>query len=240
VWGGSNNVLKGNKISSQSSGPSIYILDNATADADDNEVSNNRVSGTSASYSLQIGAGSTNTLVRDNSLGAGATGTLLDSGTTSNISGTNGESFAVMSMTGQSTEVASVGSSTWTKIAGTTASEVAQDFTITTTSGGRLTYTGVATKKFLCDFKISLNTGTTWNAASEKAYVTIAKGGTPDVSQAVGIHMTGSPTIDGENIAFGGYVQLATDEYVEIYFMSDGAAGNDLVATDGIFTIRGI
>jgi hypothetical protein len=116
--------------------------------------------------------------------------------------------------------VADTGASgTYVKINGTTASgaTAAVDFTITTTSGGRLAYTGATTKKFYVSCPFSMQ------GTGVRTYgFRIAKGGTSIA--ATQINRKTSSTDEGAAF-IGTLVTLAQNEYIELFV--DSTQAND-------------
>ena len=250
-----NNITGNNLLGNGATGPTaaFKLANSGSSDADFNWIKGNFVTGTAASYSLQIASGDAN-VIHGNYLVDGATGDYLDSGSNNrwhlndtadtleivtsenaSIPGTltlgstlatggvttlggsidvNGYTLSNRSATSfwVSTPAAtSATDTTLSKINGTVTDLGSQDFTITTTAGGRATYTGTTTKLFLVQahvgFQSSLN--------SVVHYVAIAKQGTGIAASKVG-RSSGTGTVQGA-CSTTQQVSLATNEYIEIF-----------------------
>lgn len=113
------------------------------------------------------------------------------------------------------------------KIGGTVAAgSFNRGFTTTTTSGGRLTYDGIATKKF--HVHVSLSATTTENTSIMSFFV--AEGGTPIAASE--IQRYASTGADVGAVSLDAIVELATDEYIEIYCDLDAVTGTDTITVE--------
>ena len=109
---------------------------------------------------------------------------------------------------------------TYVVMASTTVAQTLKDFTHSTP--GRLTYTGTATK----NFNIAVSASTSADTNNTVVTFSIAKNGTADTSNIVDRKV--AVANDHGALAIHVPVQLATNNYIEIYITADKAADVDV------------
>jgi hypothetical protein len=143
---------------------------------------------------------------------------------------TNTASIGLMSFTNNATENTIATQGVFEKIEGTTtASSTNQKFTHT---NNRLTYSGGITKEFIVTALVSANSVTT---PSANITVRIAKNGTTIADSES--QSTTSAAGRNENFFCQTIVQLATNDYIEM-FISNNTSANNLLATELNLIVR--
>lgn len=116
---------------------------------------------------------------------------------------------------------------TYLKIAGTTtAGEASTDFTVTTTSGGRITYDGATTKKF----KVTVTFSMTSTQSNEVSRFRLATAGdaTTAAAQKTEIQRKLGTGSDSGAAAISGIFELATNGYVELWCTLDASTADTI------------
>ena len=131
---------------------------------------------------------------------------------------------------------AAITSGTPVKVGGTVVDATSRGFTITTSSGGRATYNGLAPKSFL----VTVSASVTSSTSNLDILLYIAKGGAVDVSSCQERKISTGAGSDKGAITTSAIVELTTNEFLEVFVDLSSGAGETVTAESLTVTITPI